>query len=64
MPAVDLKTAQIDALVLDLAGGQLGHLAHALPAGVIDVPGALALMLHAVSSSAFTAWRWSSAVGL
>ena len=29
-------------------GGSFGHLAHALPAGVIDVPGALALMLHAV----------------
>ena len=44
LPPVDLEAAQVDALVLDLARGQLGDLAHALPASVVDVPRALGLM--------------------
>src|SRR5215831_13095793 len=46
LPAVDLETTQIDALVLNLTCGQLSDFAHALPAGGINVPGALALALH------------------
>ena len=44
--AIDLEAAQVDALFhtrgrLPGGGLALGHLAHALPAGVVDVPGRL-----------------------
>ena len=64
VPAVDLEAAEVDPLVLAAAPcGQLGHLAHALPGRVVDVPGPLALPRVPSSSAGSLPGAGSSAVG-